>query len=74
VLSGTCPACGGTVEVWFDALAFALRELRAQASELFDDVDAIARSYHWTEEAILALPRARRAAYASCARGEGYVA
>ena len=74
VLTGTCPACGRTVEVWFDALGFALHELRTQATEIFDDLDAIARAYHWSEPAILALPQPRRAAYASYARGGRYVA
>lgn len=74
VLAGTCPECGGEVQVWFDALAFALRELRVQAQEVLDDVDLLARSYHWSEEAILGLPRSRRAAYAALARGDGHVA
>jgi hypothetical protein len=73
-LGGVCPACGGAVQVWFDALAFALRELRTQAQAVLEDVDLLARSYHWSEDAILALPRSRRAAYAALARGDGYVA
>jgi hypothetical protein len=74
VLAGTCPQCGGAVQVWFDALGFALRELCAQARAVVDDVDVLARSYHWSEDAILGLPRARRVAYAGLARGDGNVA
>jgi hypothetical protein len=39
-------------------------ELRRMAGAVHDDVDLIARAYHWTEATILALPQDRRRAYA----------
>ena len=66
-LRGTCPECGATVSAFFDPLQYALRELRDQASFLYEDICAIARLTHWSEADILALPAARRARYAELA-------
>jgi hypothetical protein len=67
-LQGTCPECGTTVSMYFDARWFCLRELRDRAAFTYQDVDVLARRYHWTETDILALPRVRRSAYAELAR------
>ena len=67
-LQGTCPACGAAVAVFFDARSFCLRELRDRAAFLYEDVDLIARRYHWSENEILSLPFFRRTAYAELAR------
>jgi hypothetical protein len=66
-LAGTCPECGAGVEAIFDPLHFTLRELRDQASFVYEDVCSIAHHYHWSEADILALPSARRTRYAELA-------
>jgi hypothetical protein len=72
-LQGLCPECGNTVIVRFDARRFCLGELRNRAAFVYQDVDVLARRYHWSETAILALPHLRRAAYAELARQVGGV-
>jgi hypothetical protein len=67
-LQGVCPECSTTVAVQFDARWFCLRELRERAAFLYQDVDILARRYHWSEGEILALPNVRRAAYVELAR------
>jgi hypothetical protein len=59
------------VTVHFDPRRFCLRELRDRARFVYDDVDVLARRYHWSERAILTLPAARRASYAELARQAG---
>lgn len=70
-LGGACPSCGAVVTVHFDPRRFCLRELRDRARFVYDDVDVLARRYHWSERAILTLPAARRASYAELARQAG---
>jgi hypothetical protein len=70
-LEGLCPECGATVAVYFEARWFCLRELRQRAAFLYQEVDVLARRYHWSEADILALPPLRRAAYAELARAGG---
>jgi hypothetical protein len=67
-LQGVCPECGAEVSVEFDARWFCLRELRDRAVFIYQEVDLLARRYHWSERDILALPHTRRAAYAELAR------
>lgn len=67
-LQGVCPACGAMVTVLFDARAYCLRELRHRATFLYEDVDVLARRYHWSERDILSLPYTRRVAYVELAR------
>jgi hypothetical protein len=67
-LEGVCPECGTTVTVYFDPRWFCLRELRQRAAFVYQDVDILARRYHWSEKEILALPPVRRTAYAELAR------
>jgi hypothetical protein len=67
-LEGVCPECASAVRVPFDARWFCLCELRDRASYVYEDVDVLARRYHWTEAAILAMPQGRRFAYAELAR------
>jgi hypothetical protein len=69
-LQGRCPECEVTVEIAFDAQRFSLRELREQAAFIYEDVALLARSYHWSEAEILAMPRQRRLRYAELARQE----
>lgn len=67
-LTGVCPECGAEVLVGFDARWYCLRELRNRAAFIYQDVDLLARRYHWSERDILALPHGRRTAYAELAR------
>jgi hypothetical protein len=67
-LQGVCPECGAVVTVQFDPRWFCLRELRDRAIFIYQDVDLLARRYHWSEAEIVAIPHARRAAYAELAR------
>jgi hypothetical protein len=69
-LQGSCPACGTVLSIFFDPRQFCLRELRQRASYLYQDIDLLARRYHWSEADILALPQARRHSYAEMAREE----
>jgi hypothetical protein len=70
-IEGTCPECGATARFWFDAQSYVQRELRYEAESLYEDVHLLAGRYHWTEEKILSLPRARRARYVEMAlRGD----
>jgi hypothetical protein len=59
-----CPACGAHDELQFDPVSYSLTELRAAAAGLYGEVHLLASAFHWTEDAILALPRGRRARYA----------
>jgi hypothetical protein len=70
-LRGVCPKCGSDVVVYFDARQFCLRELRDRTAFIYQEVDLLARRYHWSEADILAMPRVRRANYAELARQQG---
>jgi hypothetical protein len=67
-IQGRCPDCAATIEARFVARTYCLTELRDRARFVYDDVDTLAERYHWTEQAILTLPHARRAGYAERAR------
>src|SRR6266853_964065 len=69
-LHGTCPECGAEVVVYFDARQFCLRELRDRAAFIYQDIDLLARRYHWSETEILTMPHIRRTNYAELARQE----
>jgi len=70
-MRGTCPACGAVVSAYFDARGFCLKEFRQHAAFIYQDIDVLARHYHWSEQEILRLPRARRGAYVELARSNG---
>jgi len=63
-IAGTCPACAASVEAPLHVTRVVVGELRRAAGAVHDDVDLIARAYHWPEAVILALPQDRRRAYA----------
>ena len=67
----SCPACGASFVTDLDVGAFVWAELRADAHRLLREVDALARTYGWTESEVLALDDARRAAYLGLAREGG---
>jgi hypothetical protein len=63
-IEGHCPSCGARVRAGLSVPRLVVRELARAATTTQDDVDLIARAYHWPESAILALPEDRRRAYA----------
>jgi hypothetical protein len=67
-LQGSCPDCGAMVSARFAARRWCLQEMRDRARFVYEDIDALAQRYHWSERAILAMPNARRASYAELAR------
>jgi predicted RNA-binding Zn-ribbon protein involved in translation (DUF1610 family) len=62
-LVGSCPECGDVVEAPLHVSRLVASELTREAAALYDEVDLIARTYHWPEADILELPRQRRRAY-----------
>jgi hypothetical protein len=67
-VSGQCPACEALVRAGLHLPSLVVTELRRAAVGLHEEVHLLAATYHWQEAAILALPRARRRAYAEHAR------
>jgi hypothetical protein len=67
-LEGECPECGRAVTMPMHVPKLVMDELRLSAAGVHDDIDSIARSYHWEEAAILALPQGRRQTYAELIR------
>ena len=67
-MQGQCPHCGAAIMALFQPRQYCLRELRERARFVYDDIDALAERYHWTEPAILRLPAARRSQYVERAR------
>jgi hypothetical protein len=63
-IAGWCPSCEAAVEAPLHVARIVVGELRRAAGAVHDEVDLIARAYHWPEAAILALPQDRRRAYA----------
>jgi hypothetical protein len=62
------PACQTALTAWFDIPAFVMTELRRLAAGIYAEIHLIAAGYGWSEPAILALPGARRRAYAGLLR------
>ncbi|MEP6019440.1 MAG: hypothetical protein ABJ251_13285 [Paracoccaceae bacterium] len=61
-----CPACKTAVQARIDPLEFAFPTMQS----VLADVHTLAAAYHWSEEAILTLPRGRRRTYANLIRRE----
>lgn len=68
-VAGACPECGASVELDVDARELCMAELRRAAVGVYDDVNLIASTYGWTQDAILDLPSARRRRYAETIAG-----
>jgi hypothetical protein len=62
-LSASCPACAYVNTVGCDLEALLLDGFARAQAAMLDDVAALASVFHWSEAAILALPRWRRAVY-----------
>ena len=54
-----CPECDAPVEIEIDPYL----SLQQASDEIFSDINVLARHYHWSEAAILAMPRTRRKLY-----------
>ncbi len=65
-----CAVCGHQWEAQFEAGVFVWKRVERLAADLIRQVHALARAYHWTEEAILAMPERRRARYLSTLAAE----
>jgi hypothetical protein len=59
----SCPACGNGWQALFDAEKFLWTELCARARRLLQEVDTLARVYHWNETEILGMSEGRRSLY-----------
>jgi len=69
-LDCACHECGQAMSVTFDPSSYVLAELARRARDVYDEVHLLARSYHWAERDILALPQERRQRYAELAHAE----
>jgi hypothetical protein len=67
-LDGRCVECGSAVGIYFDPRRYVMQALRQRAAFIHEDIDRLAQRYHWSEQAILAMPTVRRASYAELAR------
>lgn len=70
VIDLACTACGTAFRAAVDIAALVADGLDRLVAGLYRDIDALARSYGWSEAAILALPAERRRRYVALARGE----
>jgi hypothetical protein len=58
-----CADCGAQWQAPLDVCDWLWREIERHAKSLLDEVHCLASSYGWTEQQVLALSPARRAAY-----------
>jgi hypothetical protein len=66
----TCPSCGAETQSLIDGFTI-LRSAFGSQQQLYQDVYCMARSYHWSEADILALPLLRRRRYLAVAEASG---
>jgi hypothetical protein len=64
-----CFSCEATWDAPIDIARTLAAEIESAADTLMDDIHDLALSYHWSEEAILALAPSRRRAYLQRLRG-----
>lgn len=67
-LEAVCAECQAAIKVHFDPQTYVLRELQGAALQIHEQIHVLAFAYHWSEPAILALPRERRERYVEMAR------
>jgi hypothetical protein len=65
-----CPECGTDQEVHFDIQTFFLTRLKQEYPQLIKEVHRIAKSYHWSADTILNLPRNLRKQYVAMIESE----
>jgi hypothetical protein len=58
-----CPQCGGQWQSRLDVGELVWKKVRVAAEQTLLDIDALARTYGWTEREVLRLSPLRRAAY-----------
>lgn len=58
-----CPDCGAEQSVLFDPARFLAEEMARASDQVLSEVAEIALAYHWSEDAILAMPSERRRYY-----------
>ena len=58
-----CPECGSSCSVVLDTASFLLQEVDQHADRLLREIHTLAVWYHWSEEAILNMPKLRRERY-----------
>jgi hypothetical protein len=63
-IAGTCPHCAAAVHAPVPLSRIVVAELLRESAAVYEEIDLIARAYHWPEADILALPSQRRRAYA----------
>lgn len=66
----TCPSCGAETQSLIDGFT-TLRSAFGNQQQLYHDIFRMARSYHWSEADILALPLQRRRYYLALAEASG---
>ena len=64
-ISTRCPECGAPQSILFDPARFLAEEIARSADRVLSEVSEIALAYHWSEDAILAMPPERRNFYRS---------
>ena len=67
-IEGSCPGCDAAVHAYLSVPEIVVREFRRAAATVYEELDLIARAYHWPESVILSLPAGRRRAYAELIR------
>lgn len=63
----SCQSCGHSWQSLFDIATFVWSEIRVRSRRLLQDIDALARTYGWTEGEILGLSDQRRRLYVEMA-------
>jgi hypothetical protein len=63
LLDLSCPVCSHCWQALFDINQVLWTEIRARARRLLQEVDGLARVYHWHETEILGMSEARRGWY-----------
>ncbi|NML16822.1 hypothetical protein [Azohydromonas caseinilytica] len=66
VLSLECPDCGATAQHTLDLEAHLIAAFARAQRQLLAEIATLARSFHWSERDIAALPAWRRAFYLGC--------
>jgi len=69
-MQANCPECETDQEVHFDIQTFFLTRLKREYALLVNEVHRIAKSYHWSPDAILNLPRHLRKQYVAVIESE----
>lgn len=70
VLRTRCPECAAELSAAVDVAALLWERVATAAAALLAEVAELAMAFGWTEDAVLALPAGRRAAYLRLVRGE----